>query len=145
MPVTPSPDKIQRSSYDAWTTLPAAGRPGEPPELDGYHSERAQRLWVLWWSTPMATRWIESDAPQLERLLTLFELFWSGEYPASTLPEIRQGETAFGLSPAARRKLYWRVEGVDTPAADAALDAPTSETPLPKAGGGDDPRKLRAV
>jgi len=141
----PNPKKIQRSKHDAWDVLDAEGRTTPAPELEGTYSARAVRLWNHWWSTPMALKWGEFDSPILEELLGMMEVVWSGEYTAAHLGRIGRLETDFGLSPAARRKLYWKVEGVDTPAADAALDAPAAEAPLPSAGSDEDPRKLRSV
>lgn len=142
---TPNPSKIQRSNFDAWTTLPAEGRTTPAPPLRETYDQRLIDLWDHWWATPMAAIWGDFDAPTLEGLLVLYEVVWSGEYTAAHLAEKRQLEDRFGLSPAARKKLYLRVEGIDTAHADEALDAPAAEAPLPAAGGDTDPRRLRAV
>ncbi len=95
----------------------------------------------------MALMWSEFDVPQLERLLVLTAKAW-GDAPASLLGEIRQLEDRFGLSPQARRKLYWRIEGVDAPSKSAGDlsggAAGEGEPVLPSAGGDSDPR-LRVV
>jgi hypothetical protein len=93
----------------------------------------------------MALMWSEWDAPQLERLLVLTAGSWLGATGAM-LSEIRQLEDRFGLSPQARRKLYWRIEGVDLPSTEAADlgGQGEEEQALPAAGGKADPR-LRLV
>jgi hypothetical protein len=93
----------------------------------------------------MALMWSEYDAPQLERLLVLTAESWEGA-SAAGLSEIRQLEDRFGLNPVARRKLYWRIEGVDLPSTEAAdLGGGQGQgKALPAAGGKADPR-LRVV
>ena len=133
--------------------LPAEGPDHPAPDLVGEHSRRALDLWAHWWSTPMATLWGPFDARSLERLLELMEESWTPRYdrngnevgPAgTTLAEIRQLEDRFGLSPAARKKLGWQVEGID--AVDTGDLVPTEDSgpELPKPGSDADPR-LRVV
>lgn len=148
----PGPQAEQRSVDAGWITLPAAGRSGPAPVLSladrglsrGLQT-KARALWRVWWSSPMALMWSEFDAPQLERLLVLTAESWAHS-TAAGLAEIRQLEDRFGLSPQARRKLYWRIEGVDLPSTAAAdLGGGQEKKPaLPSAGGKADPR-LRVV
>jgi hypothetical protein len=93
----------------------------------------------------MALMWSDFDVPQLERLLVLTARSWDGA-TAAGLSEVRQLEDRFGLSPVARRKLYWRIEGVDLPSTEAADlgGHEGSRRSLPSAGGKSDPR-LRVV
>ena len=145
---TPSPNsKEQRTQASQWITLANQAPDTDPPELMWQHSHAARQLWELWWTTPMAVMWGHFDAPALERLLHLLEIEWESDGPAgaAVLSEIRQISDRFGLSPSARRKLYWRIEGIDAPSRDANDLAPTSSGRLPAAGGDTDPRKLRAV
>lgn len=148
----PGPQAEQRSVDAGWITLPAAGRDGPAPELslagrglEAKVQRKARVLWRRWWASPMALMWSEFDAPQLERLLVLTAESWAGASSAM-LAEIRQMEDRFGLSPQARRKLYWRIEGVDLPSKSAAdLGGVDEGRPvLPSAGGKADPR-LRVV
>ncbi|MGL5934523.1 MAG: hypothetical protein ACRCZI_02755 [Cetobacterium sp.] len=93
----------------------------------------------------MATMWGEFDAPTLERLLVLTARAWKGAATAAELSEVRQMEDRFGLSPQARRKLYWQVAGVDVVAAGVETPGPAPvPAVVPSAGGAGDPR-LRVV
>lgn len=96
----------------------------------------------------MALMWSEFDQPALERLLLLTAKSWIGAASAAELSEVRQLEDRFGLNPVGRRKLYWRIEGVDTPSRAAEDLAGAAENggsaALPAAGGKKDPR-LRVV
>lgn len=142
---TPNPNSEKRSKESAgWITLPAEGREGPAPKLHGRHAARAKALWAHWWGSPMATMWGEFDAPVLERLLVLTARSWKGDATAAELSEVRQLEDRFGLSPQARRKLYWRVAGVDVPSTEPADLGGTPVTSVPSAGGAADPR-LRVV
>jgi hypothetical protein len=148
----PGPQAEQRSVDAGWITLPPAGRSGDAPRisladlgLSRKLQDRARRLWSIWWASPMALMWSEFDTPQLERLLVLTAQAWDGS-SAAGLSEIRQLEDRFGLNPVARRKLYWRIEGVDLPSTEAAdlAGGESRERALPSAGGKADPR-LRVV
>lgn len=150
----PNPEAEQRVRESAWVVLPAGGRDGPAPKLSlaGFDlpkpaQDRARSLWRTWWSSPMALMWSEWDAPQLARLLVLTARSWDGA-SAAGLSEVRQLEDRFGLSPHARRRLYWRIDGVDLPSTEArdlsggAVVA--DDRALPAAGGSGDPR-LRVV
>jgi hypothetical protein len=92
----------------------------------------------------MATMWAPFDADALERLLDLYEAHWA-DADRGVLAEIRQAEDRFGLTPSARRRLYWQVEGVDIPARTPdRLGHDHPSRGLPAAGGDGDPR-LRVV
>lgn len=145
---TPGPEGESRQLNSGWVELPASGRPGPAPSLSlagaGLSKDEqvwARKLWATWWSSPMALMWSEFDRPQIERLLILTARARSGA-SAFGISEIRQLEDRFGLNPTARRRLYWRIQGVDLPSTDAAdLPATTSErAALPSAGGQADPR-----
>jgi hypothetical protein len=149
---SPGPLAEQRTVDAGWITLPPGGRSGAAPEisladrgLPRKLQARARRLWATWWGSPMALMWSEYDAPQLERLLVLTAESWLGA-SAAGLSEIRQLEDRFGLNPVARRKLYWRIEGVDLPSTEAADlgGQGQAKAALPAAGGKSDPR-LRVV
>lgn len=95
----------------------------------------------------MACMWAPADVDQLERLLLLRMRVESGG-TAAELSECRQMEDRFGLSPSARRKLYWRIDGVDVPSTDAedlVDDKPKIDEGLPAAGGEHDPRRGLSV
>lgn len=155
MAATPNPAANQRNREYLWTILPPGGRTGTPPQLVGHFDPRAHDLWARWWATPMATMWGEFDSDALERLLGLYQSTWTPIYdddgnekstPASVLSEIRQMEDRYGLTPAGRRKLYWKVEGVDTLHVDEkVMPAESGKRSAPAAGGKNDPRVLHAI
>lgn len=136
----PNPAAEQRERKAGWTTLPNTPTTSPPPPLVGVHGERASDLWARWWATPMATMWAVWDADALERLLDLYEVHWAGD--GANLAEMRQIEDRYGLTPAARRRLMWQVEGVDTPAKtpDRLGHDTTPAEARPRAGRADDPR-----
>lgn len=135
---TPNPNADQRERKHGWTTLANQPPSGPVPDLVGGHTDRGRDLWASWWATPMATMWGPFDAPSLERLVSLHEAFWLGQTSAAA--EIRQLEDRFGLTPAARRRLMWQVEGVDIPASDPHALGRATASRRPAAGGADDPR-----
>jgi hypothetical protein len=139
---TPNPGKDQRERKYGWTTLPNVPTTAPPPPLEGDHTPRAGKLWGEWWATPMAVMWATWDAPALERLLTLYAEFWAGE--RAVMAEMRQLEDRFGLTPSARRRLFWQIEGVDIPAKTPGQVGHDTAPSAPAAGGVDDPR-LRIV
>lgn len=154
---TPAPNKENRTRDGiGWTILPAAGREGAAPPLslrnvvlaldpstDTKYKARARELWRKWWSSPMALMWAVDDSHVLQRLLVLTARSWGGG-SSSEMSEIRQLEDRFGLNPKARRSLYWRIEGVDTPSVEAGDLSGGAVTAAPVAGGSEDPR-LRIV
>lgn len=152
---TPAPDGEPRTLDAGWITLPQSGPDRLAPELSfiawGDQEEtavhaHARDLWDVWWSSPMALMWAPSDVPQLERLLLLTVQSWLSPKGA-VLGEIRQLEDRFGLNPTARRRLFWRIEGVDVPSTDAEDLSPkpvAEKVGPPKAGKSNDPR-LRVV
>lgn len=154
---TPAPNKENRTRDGiGWTILPASGREGAAPPLslagiklamdpkaDKRAKDRARELWRKWWSSPMALMWAVDDAHVLQRLLVLTAKAWGGASSAE-MSEIRQLEDRFGLNPKARRSLYWKIEGVDTPSVEAGDLGGGAVTAAPVAGGASDPR-LRIV
>ena len=140
----PNPALDQRSREYGWTTIPSAPHGRPVPKPVGKHTARATAQWRRWWEGPLAVMWGEVDRDVLERLLTLYEAYWT-DPDTRLLGEIRNLEDRFGLTPAARRRLYWRIEGIDIPAtAPAQLGNEGAGSVLPAAGGKGDPR-LRVV
>lgn len=153
-----NPTKDKRDREYGWTTIPNEPSKIPAPALVGAgFDDRARETWAAWWATPMAIMWgRDFDADTLERLLHLRARQWAepilnangdivNKPAAAELSEIRQLEDRFGLSPSARRKLYWRVEGVDIPDDKSTAPAEPNPSVSPKAGGEDDPRALRVV
>jgi hypothetical protein len=83
--------------------------------------------WKVIWASPMATRWREDD-DELVRLAALREEFWSGDYTAALLAEIRAIEDRHGLNPLARMKLRWTIEdeGEELTGSDATVTSITA-------------------
>ena len=108
---TPQPNRQARPGRDlAWTDLPRAGR-SDVPKLPSGHGLRAagRRRWDGSWSTPSATQWDEVETgPQVLRLCQLEDV-WQRDRDLKVLPEMRQLETALGLTPKARKELRWRI------------------------------------
>lgn len=147
---TPGPEAERRSLEAGWISIPADAQVVDPPKLSlaGSGVPRAQQklareLWAYWWASPVATMWDRrSDLEGLRRLVVLTV---AGGQAAALLAEVRQLEDRFGLNPVARRKLYWRIEGVDVPSRAASdLGPAAGNGVLPAAGGKKDPR-LRVV
>jgi len=161
MPVTPNPAKDKRDREHGWTTL--ANEPSGlsvPPLIGDGFDERAHGLWRQWWAGPLGCMFHpEVDADAMERLLRLKQNVWeplefdvdgkpTNKVTAAELSEIRQLEDRFGLSPAGRRRLFWRIQGVDTPRPlhlGQPEEGDVGPKSAPKAGGDDDPRRLRSV
>lgn len=140
----PNPDLDRRERHYKFTKIPADPNTAEPPELQHEHTERGQRQWARWWSTPMSRMWGPFDSDALERLLLMYEGYWAGEQVP--FAEIRQLEDRYGLTPASRARLCWQVEGIDIPSVKPErLGNEPVEGTRPKAGGKADPRRLRAV
>lgn len=75
---------------------------------DGRWSEETRGWWRGVWRSPMAAAFLPADVPVLARLAGLRQDFVeSGD--VKVLPEIRQLEDRFGMSPRARQQLHWEV------------------------------------
>ncbi len=64
--------------------------------------------WDRAWASPMASRWLETDADALGRLALLWDDFYR-KPGAGVMAEIRLQEQRFGLSPLDRSRLQWEV------------------------------------
>lgn len=68
--------------------------------------------WHDVWHSPMAAEFLQADLHGLYRLAVLIDAFWL--QPTKELAaEIRQEQTAYGLTPIDRRRLQWEVERVE--------------------------------
>lgn len=144
----PQPGRDNRERHYRFTKIPAVPNLVPAPALRLGHTDKGLELWADWWATPMSTMWGPFDADALERLLLMYEQSWAQDpdlKPAAG--EIRQLEDRFGLTPSARARLGWQVEGVDIPATEPdRLGHPEEDggRAVPAAGGKSDPR-LRVV
>jgi hypothetical protein len=81
--------------------------------------------WAEWWSSPMASAWIDADQVALRRAVRLVDAEARGDTSASA--PLTALEDRLGLSPMARRRLQWEVERSREPAPVVALPVRTSD------------------
>ena len=112
--------------------LPAAGRPGPPPEPLTALKAPAAKLWARLWATPEATQWGEADVPGLTHYVNLAVVpeVW---LDSKSLAELRNLADRFGLNPYSRRVSKW------------VLDEPDATHEKPSAAPKSRSRKLRVV
>lgn len=109
----PKPANLrQRTNKKAGhATIEAPENPDVPviPNPDGrtWHP-MTLASWARAWESPMATQWLPTDVDGLARLAVLWDEF-AKEPKVTTLAEIRQQESRFGLSPLDRSRLQWEV------------------------------------
>jgi hypothetical protein len=80
------PNALRRdrpSDKDGWTTLPAEGRTGEPPEWPlATQSDREAELWTQYWAKPQAVIW---ERDRSEHTVALFvRQFAEAELPKAS-------------------------------------------------------------
>jgi hypothetical protein len=69
------------------------------------------QAWEHAWSSPMATKWLETDVDALGRLALLWDALYLGN--VAVMAEIRLQEQRFGLSPLDRSRLQWEIARTD--------------------------------
>lgn len=90
------------------------------------------RWWRVIWRSPMAARWLESDAEVLFLVAALRNAFWAA--PSATLAaEIRHQEARLGLDVISRRRLDWRIEGSPQEPGEAPAPEVDPNEPDPRA------------
>jgi hypothetical protein len=91
-------------------TITAPTNPDVPaipnPDARVWHPLTVQ-AWEHAWSSPMATKWLETDVDALGRLALLWDALYLGN--VAVMAEIRLQEQRFGLSPLDRSRLQWEV------------------------------------
>lgn len=154
----PAGQRRRRNAVAGQRLLPREGYQGPIPELPprmildpetGLTYERpwpdvVVRWWERAWRSPMAVVWAENETDYflLARLAGLTLTAMGGDPRAAA--EARQLEDRLGLSPMARRRLVWEVEGEDPDARTAADNSGViARRPAPAAPAVD-PRTLRA-
>lgn len=110
-PPDPNALRRNRNTDSEWTTLPAEGRPGEPPEWPlPQCSSREKKLWRELWAKPQATQWdklgLTYEVALLTRRMTEAEQRESATN-ISTL--VRQLWDDLGLSVAGMRTNRWKI------------------------------------
>lgn len=132
MPPLPKPaDQRRRRNAPMANTLklPRAGRQGKPPAFPGELSEHDAVVWADLWRTPMAVAWeLDNNVRTVARYLRVMraaeESLASGDPSAALLSEVRQLEDRLGLTPMARLRLRWEIDGTDDVAAARAAKKP---------------------
>lgn len=113
----PDPNALRRDraqDRDGWTTLPAEGRPGDPPVWPFMaSSERELQVWASIWRTPQAVAWARlgwtHDVALYVRQLVMAEC---GDLKAAG--ESRQWSDRLGLNPAAMLRNRWKIAADET-------------------------------
>ena len=123
----PDPNALRRSrDAGEWTSLPADGRRGDPPEWPLEASnDREWELWERLWRMPQAVMW-ERQRQEVEVALYVRRLA-EAEIPGSqvTLSTlVRQMGDSLGLSTPGLRSNRWRIVDQTNKAAEPAADSP---------------------
>lgn len=92
-----------------WVSLPAEGRTSAPPPAPSHLGPFGVDWWRWAWRTPPATQWTRTEWALLTRRAMLEDL-WMTKHDPRYLTEIRNHDTALGLTPKSRMELRWRVE-----------------------------------
>lgn len=142
----PKPDAERRRTNKptyTWTVLPAAGRPGPPPDLPELTpegrpwSQSTGEWWAHWWTSPQATQWDPHD-DGMRRLAALRERFWRGEATGADTTEMRNLEREHGMNPKGLDERRWRIGDVE----DEPDTTPRKRAPAKKKV---DPRRKAAM
>jgi hypothetical protein len=125
----PDPNALRRDrDGTVWTTLPAAGRPGEAPAWPLTRATRREAaLWAREWMRPQAVMW-EANGQQEEVALYVRSLAAAEARNASVAARtlVKQQQEALGLSLPGLARLRWKI-------------APAPDVPAMKATGTDGP------
>jgi hypothetical protein len=108
----PPGQRVNRSAArSSWRTLPPAKRFKRPalPKRSPAWLGSTKRWWSALWDSPMATTYLEADAPALFRLAEMVELRARGELGATETVAMTALEDRFGLNSKARRALQWEI------------------------------------
>ena len=131
----PDPNALRRErDVGEWVTLPASGRPGNPPAWPlPTASKRERELWRLMWRRPQAIMW-ERNGQHLDIALYC-RRFAEAEVPDSPVALstlVRQMQDSLGLSVPGLRANRWRIAS-DEVAARRAERAAVDEKLRPSA------------
>lgn len=118
----PDPDALRRDRKEdkaGWTTLPADGRPGDPPVWPlADQTERERVLWEQEWQRPQAVEWERNG--QMSEVAMYVRSFASAELMNATVAArtlVRQQQEALGISLPGLLRNRWRIgESGDVPA-----------------------------
>ena len=90
----------------------ALQRPIPNPDGRSWHPETIAQ-WRRAWASPMAAKWLDTDADALGRLATLWDEWNQNPGDIKVMAEIRQQEMRFGFSPLDRTRLQWEIARSD--------------------------------
>jgi hypothetical protein len=115
----PGQRRKTRAGSGVWRTLAPPPADAPVPPMPSPHPRRrwtveAQRAWMDWWSSPMASQWLEADQVALRRALRLVDEAARGVRGTHTA--LTQLEDRLGLTPKARRYLQWEARSDFAPA-----------------------------
>jgi hypothetical protein len=127
----PDPNALRRDRDKAeWVHLPAAGRPGEPPEWPLTRATARERvLWAIEWARPQALMW-EANGQELE-VAVYVRTIALAEHPKAVVSArtlLRQQMDALGVTIPGLRMNRWVIDGG---AIDAATDTAPAATNRP--------------
>ena len=113
-PIPKRPDERRRMSRASTATTLRTPDEVEiyvPPLPEGIDwAPRTIAWWHAVWRSPMAAEWLDADLTGLLVLAQLLNEFWDA--PGPTLAqEVRLHLAEFGLTPIARRRLQWEIDG----------------------------------
>lgn len=86
-----------------------------------------QTWWETLWASPVSSQFRDIDLPGLVRVALLWEKVVERKASAAELGELRQLETSFGLTPAARVRLGWKFAD-ELPESQSGTSAKTKTT-----------------
>jgi hypothetical protein len=125
----------RRNTQQAARSLPAAGRPGDPPRfpLHSGASDDVLALWTELWATPQAVVWEDLGWTRVVARYCRWVVAAENEHaepPVALLAELRQLEDRLGLSPMAMARLRWTIEQPSDTAPEGPsriLDTPSDQ------------------
>lgn len=124
----PDPQALRRDRDEgAWTTLPADGREGDPPEWPlSSQTDREWELWVREWRRPQAIMW-ERNGQEVEVAVYVRSLVLAEDQraPVNARTLVRQQMEALGISVPGLHRNRWRIE---TPQVEPAGDQPVTRS-----------------
>ncbi len=142
-PPDPNALRRNRAGDPTWTSLPLAGRGGEPPEWPlTAQDERELELWSDLWAKPQAIMW--ERLGQLYEVAMCVRMLARAEAPRSSVElqkVVRQYFDSLGLTTQGMLRNRWRIEQpepVKTPVTAAARKRSSSRSRLSVVVDGDE-------
>jgi hypothetical protein len=126
-PPDPNALRRNRAGDPTWTSLPLAGREGDPPEWPlTAQDERELELWADLWAKPQAIMW--EKLGQLYEVAMCVRMLARAEAPRSSVElqkVVRQYFDSLGLTTQGMLRNRWRIEqAAPVPTASTSAVAP---------------------